>query len=119
MSKWEASPLHGAEYVKPRHDEMIKWMRATGCAAVAFIDRNEREAIKRIKEEADQKRAALVKKVDDLIAMGAVRKYWAVLETGETKVNNVAELERENVKLTKKTQKLEAKIRELKAERSA
>lgn len=31
----------------------------------------------------------------------------------------VAELERENVKLTKKTQKLEAKIRELKAERSA
>ena len=101
MSKWEASPLHGAEYVKPRHDEIIEAMKVAGNVAVAAIDGNEREAIKRIKEEAAQKRAAIVKKVNDVIAMEpmrAVRKYWAVprdemwrtfLETGETKVNNI------------------------------
>lgn len=99
--KWTANPVNGLEHVKPRHEEIIERLKTAGDVAVAAIDGNEREAIKRIKDEAGQKRAAVARKVNDVIAMEpmrAVRKYFGVdpdtiwrafLDSGETKVNNI------------------------------
>ena len=99
--KWIADPTRGQAFVQPRHEEIIARMKTAGDVAVAAIDGNEREALKRIKEEAAQKRAAVMKKVNDVIQMEpmrAVRKYFHVsaddmwrtfLDNGETKINNI------------------------------
>lgn len=77
--RWQADPARGEQYVAPKAAELITEMQNAADVALAVIDANEREAIKRIKEEAGQKRAKVTKAVSDMQAMEPmrlVRKFW-------------------------------------------
>ena len=79
MSDWKADPTRGADFIAPRRDELLTELRNAADVALLAIDQNEAEAIKRIREEAGQKRGKIqktIKDMDEMEPMRLIRKFW-------------------------------------------
>lgn len=99
-TKWTADPKRGAEFVAPKRAELIEALKVAADVAITAIEENEREAIKRIKEEAGQKRAKVNKaiaEIEGMEPMKLIRKFWSVDRASiwghflgdQTKVGNI------------------------------
>lgn len=78
-TKWAADPKRGEAFVAPRRDELIEEMHTAADVAMAAIDANYQEALRRLAEEAGNKRAKVRRTVTDMEEMEPmrlVRKFW-------------------------------------------
>lgn len=99
-TKWQADPSRGQAFVEPRREELLTELRLAADVAILAINQNEQEALKRIKDEAGQKRSKITKAISDMESMEPmrlIRKFWSADRSlmwqhflgDQTKINNI------------------------------
>ena len=76
---WKSDPKKGEEFVRRRRDEIISELYDAADFAFIVIEENEQEALKKIMNQANDKRSAIRKSLSKAVNMPMsqlVRKFW-------------------------------------------